>query len=142
MHHHHHSIHLGTAWEPPSPAAADGCVVWTRRFGLPGGLGADDRVLLVVEQPAVAAEVSVNGVRQPPLSPHAGRWAQDVTPLLRVRNELLVVVPASAGDGEADARRDGRNGRGPLPSVVGTVTLEIVASGHAARRPASDVGDA
>ena len=128
-HHHsiHHSIHLGAAWEPPAPVVADGRVLWTRRFGRPGGLEAGDRVLLVVVQPAVAAEVSVNAVRLPPLSAHAGRWAQDITPLLRDRNELSITVASSAGDAAAHDPQE----RGPLPSVIGRVALEIVAAAHA-----------
>lgn len=129
-HHHsiHHSIHLGTAWEPPAAVQADGRVLWTRRFGRPGGIGPADRVLLVVVQPAVAAEVVVNTVRLPPLSAHLGRWTQDITPLLRDRNELLVTVASSAAHGTAHEPQ----GRGPLPSVIGRVTLEIVAASHAA----------
>ena len=135
--HHHsihhsicHSIHLGAAWEPPAPAEADGHLLWTRRFGRPGGLQADDQVLLVVLQPTVAADVVLNGVRLPPLSAGAGHWSQDVTPLLRERNELLLTVAASANDGVTHGQR----GRGLLPSVIGTVALEIMTSDVAADR--------
>jgi hypothetical protein len=123
-HHHsiHHSIHLGTAWEPPAPAEADGRVLWTRRFGRPGGLEAGDRVLLVVTQPACAAEMVFNAVQLPPLSAGAGRWEQDITPLLRVRNELLVLVDSSVGGDMGH----GQPRRGLLPSAIGTVALEIV----------------
>ena len=124
----HHSIHLGTAWEQPVPVDADSSLLWTRHFGRPGGLGPADRVLLVVVQPEVAAEMTVNAVGLPPLSAHAGRWAQDITPLLRERNELLVTVAASVGHDSSGEPLI----RGPLPSVVGRVTLEIVAGGHAA----------
>ena len=126
-HHHsiHHSIHLGTAWEPPPLVEADGRVLWTRRFGRPGGLEPGDVVLLVVTDPAVAAEVALNAVCLPPLSAGVGRWEQDITPLLRGRNELLVRVAASA-DGDTML---GQRGRGQLPSVIGTVALEIVAAG-------------
>ena len=138
-HHHsiHHSIHLGTAWEPPAPAAADGRVVWMRRFGRPGGLEPGDRVLLVFMQPAVAAEVVVNAVSLPPLPVNAGRWAQDITPLLRDRNELLVTAAASISmDGSMDGVADvgtayGQQTRGLLPSVFGRVALEIVSANHA-----------
>jgi hypothetical protein len=125
-HHHsiHHSIHLGTAWEPPAPSATDGRVLWTRRFGRPGGLEPGDRVLLVVMQPACAAEMIVNAVHLPPLSAGAGRWEQDITPLLRVRNELLVGVAALVGGDMVH----GQQARGRLPSVIGTVALEIVAA--------------
>lgn len=132
-HHHsiHHSIHLGTAWEPPPLAEADGRVLWTRRFGRPGGLEPGDVVLLVVTEPAVAAEVALNAVCLPPLSADVGRWEQDITPLLRGRNELVVRVAASA-DGDTML---GLRGRGQLPSVIGTVALEIVAGGTVAGGP-------
>ena len=132
-HHHsiHHSIHLGTAWEPPPLVEADGRVLWTRRFGRPGGLEPGDVVLLVVTEPAVAAEVALNAVCLPPLSAGVGRWEQDITPLLRGRNELLVRVAASA-DGDTML---GQRGRGQLPSVIGAVALEIVAAGTVADGP-------
>ena len=135
-HHHsiHHSIHLGTAWEPPPLVEADGRVLWTRRFGRPGGLEPGDVVLLVVTEPAVAAEVALNAVCLPPLSAGVGRWEQDITPLLRGRNELLVTAAASisvdggmAGGGTAH----GQQTRGQLPSVFGAVALEIVSANHA-----------
>ena len=129
-HHHsiHHSIHLGTAWEPPPLVEADDRVLWTRRFGRPGGLEPGDVVLLVVTEPAVAAELALNAVSLPPLSAGVGRWEQDITPLLRGRNELLVRVAASA---EGNTTH-GQQGRGQLPSVIGTVALEIVAAGTVA----------
>jgi hypothetical protein len=128
-HHHsiHHSIHLGTAWELPAPAAADGRVLWTRRFGRPGGLEPGDRVLLVFTQSAVAAEVVVNAVGLPPLLVNAGRWSEDITPLLRDRNELLVTAAASVDSGTAP----GQQTRGLLPSVFGRVALEIVSANNA-----------
>jgi len=135
-HHHsiHHSIHLGTAWELPAPAAADGRVLWTRRFGRPGGLEPGDRVLLVFTQPAAAAEVVVNAVGLPPLSVNAGRWSEDITPLLRDRNELLVTAAASLENGVVDSGMGDRGTaaerqtRGLLPSVFGRVDLEIVSA--------------
>ena len=133
-HHHsiHHSIHLGTAWELPAPAAADGCVLLTRRFGRPGGLEPGDRVLLVFTQPAAAAEVVFNAVGLPPLSVNAGRWSEDITPLLRDRNELLVTAAASVDSGMGDSgTAAGQQTRGLLPSVFGRVALEIESANHA-----------
>ena len=127
MQNHHHSIHLGTAWELPAPAAADGRVLWTRSFGRPGGLEPGDRVLLVFTQPAVAADVVVNAVGLPPLSVNAGRWSEDITHLLRDRNELLVTAAASVDRGTAPGQRT----RGLPPSVFGRVALEIVSANHA-----------
>ncbi len=152
MHDHHHEIHLGAAWEPPAPAAADGRRVWTRRFGRPAGLEPGDRVLFVVTGPAVAAEIAVNAVRLPPLLAGTHRWAEDITPLLRDRNELAVdltaavdvtaavavtaaiAVTAASTIEHVPAR--GPHGRGPLPSAIGIVALEIVAADHVVRGPA------
>jgi len=128
MPHHHHSIHLGTAWEPPTAIEADGRLLWTRRFGRPGGLESGDRVVLVIAASAVAADVLVNAASLPSLAAHDGRWAQDITPLLRDRNELRITVAAAAGGDSAHEPQ----GRRPLPSGLGRVTLEIVAAGHAA----------
>jgi len=144
MRDHHHAIRLGSAWDPPPkvlPAAALPAVGervrWSRRFGRPGGLGPDDRVLLVVTESATGAEIAVNGVCLPPLllpphcpPPHcptprvavAARWSHDITPLLRDRNDIVVVVPATVGgDPVCDT-----HGRSPLPPAIGMIALEIV----------------
>ena len=133
--HHHHAIQLGAAWEPPASAAADDRVVWTRRFGRPAGLGPGDRVLLVVSQPSIAGEMVVNAVPLPPLVAGASRWAEDITPLLQDRNELRVAVAAASTIDHAPAR--GPHGRGPLPSAIGMVALEIVPADDGASGPAT-----
>lgn len=141
---HHHAIRLGSAWEPPAKVPPDASLAgvtlsavgervrWARRFGRPGGLGPDDRVLLVVTESATGAEIAVNGVCLPPLllpphcpTPHlavAARWSHDITPLLRDRNDIVVVVPATVG---GDLICD-TQGRSPLPPAIGTIALEIV----------------
>lgn len=148
-----HSIRLADAWEPPQP---DGDRIrLTRRFGRPSGLGPDDRVLLVATSATTAADVSLNGAPLPPITA-GGRWEQDVSGLLRDRNELSVLVPAdlfaaapftaagfagaatSAGGGadataaSADAGSgdagSARQLRGRPPAAIGAVAIEIVAS--------------
>jgi hypothetical protein len=131
---HHHAIRLGSAWDPPGVASAGAAlpavgerVRWARRFGRPGGLGPDDRVLLVVTESATGAEIAVNGVCLPPLllPPHvavAARWSHDITPLLRDRNDIVVAVPATVG---GDLVCD-THGRSPLPQAIGMIALEIV----------------
>lgn len=126
---HHHAIRLGSAWDPPGvvPPSMDERVRWARRFGRPGGLEPDDRVLLVVTESATGAEIAVNGVCLPPLllPPHvavAARWSHDITPLLRDRNDIVVAVPATVGgDPVCDT-----HGRSPLPQAIGMIALEIV----------------
>lgn len=136
-HHHHstrHSIGLGAAWEPPASAEADGRLLWKRRFGRPRGLEPADLVLLVFMLPAVATEVVLNGAPLPALPPGAGRWSHDITPLLRERNELCLVVAASAGGGMPQGQGQRPRGRCQLPAVVGVVALEIVTADDAADR--------
>jgi hypothetical protein len=88
-------------------------------------------VLLVFTQPAAAADVVVNAVGLPPLSVNAGRWSEDITPLLRDRNELLVTAAASVDGGMADrGTAAGQQTRGLFPSVFGRVALEIVSANH------------
>jgi len=135
MHDHHHEIQLGSAWEPPAPASADGWVVWTRRFGRPAGLEPGDRVLLVVRQPAASAEMAVNSAHLPQLSGGARRWVEDITPLLLDRNELRITVAAASVIEHAPA--SGPHGRGPLPSAIGIVALEIVAAERVTSGPAT-----
>lgn len=120
MDNHHHAIHLGAVWEAPIPAA-DGGAVWTRRFGRPTGLGPGDRAFLVITRPTIAAGVTINTVPLPPLTAGVERWSHDVTPLLRDRNDLALVLAAAAADVHHAVQ-----GRGPLPLAVGRVDLEIV----------------
>lgn len=113
-----HVINLSTAWEPPNPAA--GRWSWRRRFGIPAGLGTDDRVWLVIEA-TTSGDISLDGAPLP--SVVAGRPARhDVTGRLGQRNELLLTL----GEGLAPLAA-GRlaHGRLPLPAVVGSVRLEI-----------------
>lgn len=117
-------------------------VRWARRFGRPGGIQPGDRVLLVVTESATGAEITLNGVclpplllpcnlpppnRPPPKRPPpplavAARWSHDITDLLRDRNDIVVVVPATVGgDPVCDTQ-----GRSPLPPAIGSIALEIV----------------
>ena len=138
-----HSIHLGTAWEPPAgagpPAPADGAAdgagngaadgVWIRRFGRPAGLEPVDRVLLVCEQPAAGAfraELTLNGMPLPALGPAMPRWQHDITPLLRDHNELFL-VPLGAAAMRLSAGSENQR-RTALPSAWCRVSVEIVSA--------------
>ena len=116
-----HVIHLGDAWEPP--AAAGDRIRLERRFGRPSGLAAGDRVILLVADAAVTADVVVNGSPLPAVVGGEDRWAHDITPLLRDRNHLILEVAAGS---VVDADERGKRGRGRPPAAVGTVTIEIV----------------
>ena len=130
-----HRIHLGDAWEPPGLSGArepsgGSCPGWTRRFGRPGGLGAGDRVWLVIERPGRAA-LTLNAVPLPSVADGMPRWSHEITSLLADRNLLLLEPlggPPPAGDVD-------RHGRCPLPAECGRVVLEIVAAPDAPDPP-------
>jgi hypothetical protein len=85
-------------------------------------------VLLVFTHAGIPAELTLNAVGLPPLSAAADRWEEDITPLLRDRNELVVAVDVALPlDAGCDA-----HGRSPLPSACGRVALEIVSAAHPA----------
>ena len=115
-----HAVHLGNAWET-EPGDVGHAPEWLRRFGRPTGLGAADAVWLVIDAPADAG-LALNGVALPAATAGAA-YRANVTPLLRARN-LLVLVPRHAvvPDGLFPHR-------GPLPTMLGRVRLEIVPFG-------------
>lgn len=125
-----HAIRLADAWEPPA-LAGDG-IRLERHFGRPSGLEPGDRVLLAVVGPAVPAAVTVNGSPLPPIVAAADRWEHDITPLLRDRNHLALLIPTAAAPAPimaaAAASVGAGGGRGRLPVAIGGVTIEIVAS--------------
>lgn len=114
-----HTIRLTSAWEPPHAAGA----VWVRRFGRPAGIEPGDRVLIVVEAPAIAA-VTLNATPLPAPPSGAARWTHDVTALLGDRNELAIMPEQACGPGAADDVDD--HGRAPLPARHGVVALQIL----------------
>jgi acrylyl-CoA reductase (NADPH) len=121
-----HAIRLADAWEPP--ALVDDGIRLDRHFGRPSGLEPGDRVVLAVVGPAVPAAVTVNGSPLPPIVATAARWEHDITPLLRERNHLALVIPATAAPIVAAAPAGAAGGRGRLPVAIGGVTIEIVAA--------------
>lgn len=113
-----HQIRLQAVWDPPF----SGSDAWRRQFGKPTGIEAGFRVVLVVEEPAVAA-LALNGVALPISARPGSCWSQDVTDLLRDRNELALVpaVTAAIPRDPANAHR-----RVSLPVAVGRIRLEIL----------------
>lgn len=121
-HHNHaapapHQIRLQSVWDPPR----FGGDAWRRQFGRPAGMEPGIRVILVVHEPAVAS-LSLNGMALPIPATAGSRWSQDVTELLRDRNEL-VLMPATTA---ATREPPNAHGRLSLPAVVGRVFLEIL----------------
>lgn len=114
-----HTIRLASAWEPPSAGGG----VWLRRFGRPAGIEPGDRVLLVVETPAIAA-LTLNATPLPAPPAGATRWSHDITAILGDRNALSLAPCAGCGDGTAEVTD--AHGRAPLPAQYGIVTLQIL----------------
>jgi hypothetical protein len=123
-----HAIRLQAAWEPPAGSDAP----WIRRFGRPAGVEPGQQVWLVVVGAQVHAATVLNGAALPPIEAGQPRWAHDITPLLRDRNvlEMLIHPGGARCTAVADASRQ------PAPSACGCVGLEIVA-GHERRDAAA-----
>jgi hypothetical protein len=114
----------------PADWAADlglnffGQVLYTRHFGRPTGLEAEDRVILVFERVDAFGTVALNGL---PLGivPVGGAAADfDVTADLKPRNQLAILVelPLRRRD-SAPLNRAGREGL--AGGLVGEVRLDI-----------------
>ncbi len=101
-----------------------GRVAYHRRFGRPTGLGAADRVELVVERVDALGSVRLNGETLGEIPAGGQAWRCDVTARLAPRNELIVEVELPQGaDRSPPIPRPGRAG---LPGgLVGEVRLEI-----------------
>lgn len=118
-----HRINLSSAWRPPAETGG----AWVRRFGRPAGLEAGDRIWLVARG-AGPVGLECNGVVLPAAAEAAAERRHDITPLLRQRNEL-VLVPAPGGSSAGAARLAGPLAAGdhrPLEPGLGSLHLEIV----------------
>jgi hypothetical protein len=86
-------------WGESSLGEFSGRVRMRRRFGWPGRIDAQERIWLTFGGVEGAAAVSLNGQ----LLGHHARSSEpfefEITPLLRVRNELTVEVEAQGGSG-------------------------------------------
>lgn len=100
MTHPPHRIALRRPWQS---VACERGLRWTRRFGRPR-LAPGEQVWLVLEDLPEGTAARLNGEAL------AGPEPQDVTGLLRARNELVLETPAAAG---------------PAGDTPGRVALEI-----------------
>jgi hypothetical protein len=131
-----HTIDLTNAWEPPAAApdsVASGCpappgcgpnVAWVRSFGLPTGLGAGDRVWLVLDGPQDCL-LALNDSPLPAVMASSS-YAVEITAMLLPRNRLRL-LPA-AGEPPVPTESSKRlvaHGRCRLPNAYGRVRLEI-----------------
>lgn len=102
-----HTIRLRDPWDVEP--AAGGLRRHRRFFNKPTGLEAGERVRIVVDGAVDLVELTLNG--SPP--PHAGEQAAgddaasrayDVTALLNLRNELIIVTGDSASASRGEVR--------------------------------------
>ena len=115
-----HAIHLGTAWETPSPDMPG----WVRRFGRPAGVEPGERVLLVCEHSEPVSPwtlATLNGHRLDWREVSPGMLECEVTGLLAARNHLVVPGDRAAGAGDTRPAR-----RAALPEAGGRLSLVIV----------------
>jgi hypothetical protein len=82
-----HRIRLRKPWGSEVIA---GAICWRRRFGRPTGLGAADRLWIVVENLPQAGSIALNGVLLGALGGGAACGRFEVTGRLDARNELLL----------------------------------------------------
>jgi hypothetical protein len=91
-----HRIRLREPWKHDDLTASEGPICFSRRFGYPGRIDADERVWLVVEELTAPATVMLNSAA---LGPALGTAEYDVTSLLLPRNEVVIEMPVTAGPG-------------------------------------------
>jgi hypothetical protein len=85
-------------WGDAGLAGFAGPVRLVRRFGYPGRIDAHERVWLTIDGIEGTATLTLNDQALGPPG-GTGPFAWDITPLLRVRNELVVTVTADSDRG-------------------------------------------
>jgi hypothetical protein len=106
-----HRIRLRKPWGIEATAAA---TCWRRRFGCPTGLGAADRLWIVVENLPQAGSIELNGALLGELDGRAASARFEATGRVQPRNELLLRLQTPGG--------------APLPfsgSPPGEISIEI-----------------
>jgi hypothetical protein len=89
-----HRIRLRKPWDAEVIAEA---VCWRRRFGRPTGLGAADRLWIVVENLPLAGSIELNGALLGAIGGAAASGRFEVTGRLDARNELLLRLQIPGG---------------------------------------------
>jgi beta-galactosidase/beta-glucuronidase len=115
-----HRIRLRHPWHREPEA---GTIVWRRRFNRPTGLGARERVFVVVEGDVGRGEVVLNGQPLGTLSGQRSPQPFEVTDRLLAGNELLLRLewpsaadqtPSAAPPGEVRLEIHAAEGESPL----------------------------
>ena len=134
-----HSIRLRSPWEgrcEPSHDVNDLRFCFRRRFGYPTGIGAGDRIWLVMELSPATGESAVVALNGEMLDPHdlaAGGSRWDVTSRLSPRNELMIEYLSrsnAAGSPTLESSATFRD----LPTWIRDVRLEIVTCVESAKQ--------
>jgi len=93
---------FGGDWREISEHSPGGAILLRRRFGRPGHLDADERVMLVVEGPELSpAQILVNDQNLTSLNGDGPLFRADITALLQGRNELTIRFDRSASAGSS-----------------------------------------
>jgi len=139
-----HCIRLRSPWDgrcEPSDDVHDVRFHFRRRFGYPTGIGAGDRIWLVMELSPETGERAVVALNGEVLEPHDlaavdSRW--DVTVRLRPRNELLIEYlsrsNATASPTTVSPTLESSAIFRDLPSWIRDVRLEIVTCAESAKQ--------
>ncbi len=106
-----HRIRLRKPW---GSEVTVGAICWRRRFGRPSGLGAADRLWIVVENLPQAGSIALNGVLLGALSGGTACGRFEVTGRLDAPNELLLRLQ-TPGDAQ----------RPSFGSPPGEISIEI-----------------
>ena len=118
-----HTIDLTNAWEPPA-AAPNPAAAWTRSFGLPTGLGAGDRVWLVLDG-GRACRLILNDSPLPAFEASSS-YAVEVTAMLLPRNRLRLLPATGEPLVPSESSQSlSTHGRCRLPDAYGRIRLEI-----------------
>jgi hypothetical protein len=74
--------------------------------------------------------VSVNAAALPRIGSGGGPWRQEITPLLRDRNTLVLAPGTPVVPAALESATGNGHGRMPLPDEIGDVSLEIIPGGE------------
>jgi hypothetical protein len=117
-------ITMPADWGPTLGPDFRGRVSYCRRFGCPTGLGAGDRVELVIDRVDAFGCALLNGRPLGEIAAGGQIWRGDITARLMPRNELVIEVELPYLTEESPPLA--RLGRDRLPGgLIGEVRLEI-----------------
>ena len=118
-------LNMPSDWGSTLGEAFRGRVRYTRRFGCPTALEPHESVYLVLEAVDARGELELNGVSLGSIAWATGPVRLEVTPLLRERNELTVMVELPCYESAAEERASRGPRLGQPGGLIGETRLEI-----------------